>query len=146
MGNYKARRQGFMQVWEIEACKRTFRGESDDKIIKELFGVTDKDDIKAIRNAKQRLQRLRKTERFIEYYKSIVTEFHVHNYGKAIHKLSEQIDSENEWLANKAANDVIAQCKKAAIGEDENTVTIKFEGMPELGRPDQEEEDADGND
>ena len=136
MGNYKSRRPGFLQAWQINAADMMFRGLTDEEIVRELFNTGD--DEKKIYNGKARIRNLRKNEGFQEYYRSIITEWSLHNVGKALNRLSTQIDSPTEWLANKAANDVIQQSKAFINGSDENTVVLKVEGMPELGTPDDE--------
>lgn len=140
MGNYKVRRDGLLTAWQVNAARLMFQGKTDDQIIQELFYPFEEIDKKKRARGMSKLQKLRKTPAFQEYYKSIVTEWSVHNIGRALTKLSAQIDDSNGWLANKAANDVLAQAKKFALGEDENTITVKVEGMPELGSPENEEQ------
>lgn len=132
MGNYKSRRPGFLQGWQIVAADLMFRGFTDEEIGEKIW-KTDGDP-KKVRNAKARLRNLRKDEKFQEYYRSIITEWTVHNIGKALNKLSEQIDSNLPWLSNKAANDVLVQ-SKPFLGNDDNTVVVRLDGI-ELGTPD----------
>lgn len=135
MGNYRCRRPGYIPGWQINVAQMMFQGKNDDYIVGEIWPeLVEKDKVNA---GKQRLQRLRKDEKFLEYYKSLMTEWKVHNVGKAMTRLAAQIDDPNGWLANKAANDVLNQCKDLT-GNDENTVVVKVEGMPELGVPDDE--------
>ena len=134
MGNYRSRRPGFLQGWQINVAEMMFRGMTDDEIAKAQFNTGD--DERLLKNAKARLRNLRKNEHFQEYYRSLITEWSVHNVGRALNKLSEQIDATQPWLANKAANDVITQSKLFIAGADDNTVVVKVEGMPELGTPD----------
>ena len=135
MGNYRSRRPGFLQGWQIDVADYTFRGYTDEEIVKAIW--PDKTEPKQIHAAKSRLRNLRKSEKFQEYYRSIITEWSVHYVGKALNKLAEQIDSDQAWLANKAANDVITQSKSVITGVDDNSVVIKVEGMPELGVPEE---------
>lgn len=135
MGNYRSRRPGFLQGWQITVADLMFRGYTDEQIIKEVW--PEKTEDKQIYAAKARLRNLRKDEKFQEYYRSIITEWSVHNVGKALTKLAAQIDDSNGWLANKAANDVLTQ-SKSFTGNDENTVLVKVEGMPEIGTPDED--------
>lgn len=124
-----------MQGWQITVAELMFRGYTDEQIIKEVW--PEKTEDKQIYAAKARLRNLRKDEKFQEYYRSIITEWSVHNVGKALTKLAAQIDDSNGWLANKAANDVLTQ-SKTFTGNDENTVLVKVEGMPEIGTPDED--------
>ena len=135
MGNYKARRPGFLQGWQIQVADYLFRGANDEEIAKAVLKVPD-DDPKAMRNAKYRLSKLRKDEKFIEYYRTLITEWSVHNVGKALNKLADQIDSDKPWIANKAANDVLLHSKQLVNNADDNSVVVKMEGTIELGSPD----------
>ena len=135
MGNYAVRNNGLLQAWQMRAGQMMFQGFTDEEICKEIFRTGD--DKKKIQNGKSRLANLRRKESFLEYYRSLVTEWSVHNVGRALVKLAHQIDDPNSWLANKAANDILTQSKRMVTGNDENTVTVKVEGLPELGEPDQ---------
>ena len=55
---------------------------------------------------------------------------------KALSKLKQQIDSKEPWLANKASNDIMNFSKGKIFGNDENTVTVSIQGMPDIGSPD----------
>lgn len=135
MGNYKSRRPGMLQGWQITAADMMFRGATDEEIVMTIWPTTEKKQLNA---KKTRLRNLRKDEIFQNYYKSLITEWTVHNVGKALKKLSEQIDHEQPWLANKAANDILQRVPKSMLGEeDENTVVVKVEGMPEIGSPEE---------
>lgn len=133
MGYYNIRQNGMLQSWQISAAEMMFRGCSDEEIVRELFKTGD--DKRKIENGKKRLRYLRRNEKFQEYYRTIITEWSVHNVGRALQKLAAQIDDPSPWLANKAANDILNQSKKMITGNDENTINVKVEGMPELGEP-----------
>lgn len=135
MANYRARKDGFIVGWQINAAKHMFRGLSDEEIVHELW--PDKTEKKQIEEGKRKLRKLRKDEKFQEYYRSLITEWSIHHVGRALNKLSEQIDSNQPWLANKAANDILNQSKALTSGVDDGTVVVKVEGMPELGTPDE---------
>jgi len=139
MGNYKSRRPGFLQGWQINAAELMFRGYTEEQIVREIWGDFDKETDagrKKLRNNKARLRNLRNDEKFQEFYRSLITEWRVHHVGKALDTIAKQMDSNQPWLANKAANDVLTHSKELVTGADDNTVLIKFEGMPELGVPD----------
>lgn len=135
MGNYRARRPGFLQGWQIDVADLMFQGKTDEEIIMKIWPKTEPNQMQ---NKRYRLRNLRRDEKFQEYYRSIITEWSVHNVGKALHKLSDQIDSEKPWVANKAANDVLLHSKALMTGADDNTVVVKIEGMPEMGSPEDE--------
>ena len=137
MGNYKCRREGYLLGWEIDVAEMMFRGESDTVIIKTLWPEVG-DDKKKMQVKRDKLTKLRRKEKFQEYYRSIISEWSLHHVGKALNKLAEQIDSDKPWVANKAANDVILHSKAMITGTDDNTVVVKVEGMPELGTPEED--------
>lgn len=134
MGNYPIRRSDMLQAWQMRAAEMMFRGETDETIAREVFRTGD--DERKIKNGKARLGKLRKNEYFQEYYRTIITEWQVHNIGRALTRISQQIDDPNPWMANKAANDILTQSKRMMTGMDDNTVTVKIEGLPEIGEPD----------
>ena len=135
MGNYRSRRPGFLQGWQINVADLMFRGFTDEQIIKEVW--PDKTEDKQIYAAKARLRNLRKNEKFQEYYRTLIKEWSIHHVGEALIELASQMHDKNGWLRNKACNDILMQSKQF-IGNDENTVVVKVEGMPELGIPDEE--------
>ena len=136
MGYYKCRRPGYMSARQILICEAVFQGKSNDWIYKNIFFVKDGDD-RARKNASSQLSAAKRNPKFIEYYNSMVTEFRVHNYGKAMHKLSELVDDPNPWVAIQASNSMLNHTEKAVVGEEEKTITIKVEGMPALGTPEE---------
>lgn len=142
MGNYKCRQPGYLSALQICICEDTFQGKTDEWILENRYHV-DWDDKKAVKNARAKLRTLRKNPKFQEYYNSIVTEFRVHGYGKAMHKLVELVDDNNPWLALQAAVNVISKTEKLVTGDEENAVTVKIEGLPELGAPDVSDVSAD---
>ena len=140
MGYYKVRRDGLLNAWQIKVAEYTFYGKSDEQIAKELFFSNGEPTSKEMARAKDRIRRLKKTKNFIDYYKSIITEWTVHNVGRALNKLSDQIDANEPWLANKAANDVLTRGMPLFASEDANTIKVEVSGMPTLGTPDSPDE------
>lgn len=136
MGTYKCRQEGFLKAWQINVAELMFRGKNQEQIISEVFPEAVTEGQRA--GKRKQLRRLRENEKFQAYYKSLVTEWSVHNVGKALSKLSEQIDSDKPWIANKAANDVLIHSKQFMNDGDDKAVVVKFEGGVNLGTPDTE--------
>jgi len=136
MGNYSIRRDGLLTAQQKLVADLTFQGKNLDEIAKALYFPVTEPTEKDMKNAIQRIRRIQKLPQFIEYYKSILTEWTVHHTGKALNKLAQQIDSDLPWLANKAANDILQRSAPLFESEDANTITVRVEGMPELGSPD----------
>lgn len=135
MGNYAARRT-HLTGWQIDVAWKVFQGYSDEQIAIEVLNA-DKNDPKDFRRKKDRIRSLLQTKQFNEFYQSMIKEWMVHNAGKALCKLSQQVDHEQPWLANKAANDILNRIPKSMLTEeDESTIHIVVEGAPELGTPD----------
>ena len=82
------------------------------------------------------LSRWRKHPKYEEVWKDEIRRQSFPMMTKAIRKLNKQIDSDVDWLANKAANDIINFSQKKIFGNDENTVTVNIQGMPDIGSPD----------
>lgn len=133
-----------LQGWQMDAALMMFQGYTDDQIIEKVLlprGTTMKDLTNNQKQGKRdRLRRLRKDPIFREYYKSLITEWSVHNVGPALNKLSEQMMTAKEpWLVNKAINDILNRALPAFESEDANTVKVEIVGMPELGSPESDD-------
>lgn len=122
------------------------KGFSRTEIFQEAFGV---DLNTAPKQEVQRIDtmmcRIRKRPEFMEIWRDEVLNVVIAASGKAIKKLTYQLDDEKQpWLVNKAANDIINLSRGLIFGDEDKTVTVKISGMPELGSPDTEEKDAKG--
>jgi len=135
MGNYACRRPGMLQGWQITAAEMMFHGKTNEEIIDACFPKADTDGKRAAK--RKVLKKLMDDEVFMAYYRSLISEWTARHVGPALKKLGEQINSDKEWLANKAANDIINQSKSIITGADDNTMVVKIEGMPELGVPEE---------
>jgi hypothetical protein len=57
----------------------------------------------------------------------------------AVSKIRSQVSNENDWVANKASNDIMNLARSTGIfGNEERALTVRVEGMPEIGSPDDE--------
>ena len=144
MGFYRSRRPGMLQGWQMDAALMMFQGYTDDQIIEKILlprGSTMSELTRSQKAYKRdRLRRLRKDPIFREYYKSLITEWSVHNVGPALNKLSEQMMTAKEpWLVNKAINDILNRALPAFESEDANTIKVEIVGMPELGSPESDD-------
>lgn len=144
MGFYNSRRPGMLQGWQMDAALMMFQGYTDDQIIEKVLlprGTAFDDLTPNQKHGKRdRLRRLRKDPIFRDYYKSLITEWSVHNVGPALNKLSEQMMTAKEpWLVNKAINDILNRALPAFESEDANTIKVEIVGMPELGSPESDD-------
>ena len=136
MGNYAARRNK-LTGWQIDVAWKVFQGFDNKQIAIEILNA-DPNDPKDLKRKMDRIRSLLTTKQFNDYYQTMIKEWTVRNAGKALNRLSEQLDNTNQpWLQNKAANDILQRVPKSMFAEEEeNTVRIVIEGAPELGTPD----------
>lgn len=90
-----------------------------------------------LRSAEEKLRLWRKRPEFAELYRDTLREMTEPACGKAVKKITEQVDDENPWIAQNAAREVLTRFLPMVMGEDDKTITIKVEGMPELGTPEE---------
>ncbi len=95
-------------------------------------GLTDE---ALVKKSMEKISNLVHTKQFKECYKSIMADYHLPRIGTAFKVLEKQMGSENEWVANKASNDILTRCTPAVFGDDEKQIVVRVEGMPELGVP-----------
>ena len=70
-------------------------------------------------------------------YREILREFIQETYPRAFLRLAKQIDDGNGWIAQNAANAIINKFSEAVFGEEDKKVVIQFEGLPDLGTPEE---------
>lgn len=127
---------------KMENCIRMeARGEEASDIIREIFGV-DPDTL-------DRKQKLKYTQQMFRWRHrpdaQAVWEDEVKTrvrkcLPKALAKLERQVNDDNGWLSNKAANDFVNLAKSAGIfAAEEKALNVQITGMPELGSPDQDD-------
>ena len=117
------------------------RGCTRPEKLEAVFGITDAKSTEA-HNADNQMTRWRKLPEYKQIWDEELTKQDYEAIGLARKRLLEQLNSNNEWLVNKAANDLIAQGNRRIYGADESTVHVQVSGMPDIGSPDQPEEDG----
>ena len=115
------------------------RGEPHDKILEEFLGIT-KDSTPQERNrAEQQLYRWRHRPDADAIWQDELKATVRRHVPFAIGKIKNQVNSDTEWLANKAANDVIVLAGKIGVIKNEETaLQVQIQGLPDIGSPDQE--------
>ena len=115
------------------------RGEPHEKILKDCFGLEPGCDPKVQHNAEAKMSRWRKRPDFKPIWDDELAARVRRHVPGAVSRLNKQIDNENDWVANKASNDVITLAKALGVIKTEETaVKVQIEGMPDLGSPDDE--------
>jgi predicted transcriptional regulator len=63
-------------------------------------------------------------------------------FSKAVNRLCEQVDSENEWIAQGASREIVGRYGASVMGDDEQEITIHISGYtPAVGMPDRPDDD-----
>ena len=62
------------------------------------------------------------------------------SYARAIRKLSDQVDADNEAVAQRAAKDLIDRFGDVIMQERDREIVVRVVGAPEIGMPDEAEE------
>ena len=113
------------------------QGCSRPEILKAVFGL----DIatapeKEIHNADAKMSRWRKHPDFEPTWKDEVKTILLGCTSEAIQTIKRQMREKDDWLQNKAANDLLNYGKAQIFGDEERTVHVQIEGLPDIGSPD----------
>ena len=116
------------------------RGESHAQILKEQFGIDENSDPKDKARAEQYMFRWRHRPDAEAIWQDELKATVRRRVPGAVCRINRQVDSDTEWLANKAANDLIILAGKIGVIKNEETaINVQVSGMPDLGSPDQPE-------
>ena len=116
------------------------RGCSRAEILKTVFNLDESSPENDIHNADCKMSRWRHREDAKPIWDDEVRNVIRQCIPRAVSRISQQIDSKEGWLANKAANDVVNLAKTTSVFQsDDKSVTVKIEGMPEIGSPDDDQ-------
>ena len=113
------------------------QGKSRPEILREVFGLdieTSPDN--AIANADNKMSRWRKHPDFEKVWKDEVRTILYGCTAEAVQVIKSQLKSDQGWLQNKAANDLLNYGKGQIYGDEERTVHVQIDGLPEIGSPD----------
>ena len=113
------------------------RGEPHNEILEKYFGITPDSDQKARHNAQCKMSDWRKRPDYKAIWEDELAAVVRRRVPGAVNRLNIQIDNQNDWVANKASNDVISLAKAlGVIKTEESAIKVQIEGMPDLGSPD----------
>lgn len=119
------------------------RGEPNDQILQEYYGIGPDADPRDRHAAMCKIARLKNRPDYDQIWADELSQTVKRYATLAINRICSQLDNKNDWLANKAASDLIALASRlGAIRNEEASVKVTFEGMPEIGSPDHPEEDG----
>ena len=107
------------------------------EILKAIFGLdigTSPEN--EIHNADNKMSRWRKLPEFESIWKDEVRQILYGCTAEAVQVIKGQLRSDQGWLQNKAANDLLNYGKSQIYGDEEKTVHVQIDGMPDIGSPD----------
>lgn len=113
------------------------QGRGRQEILKTIFGLdlgTAPEN--EIHNADNKMSRWRKLPEFESIWKDEVRQILYGCTAEAVQVIKGQLRSDQGWLQNKAANDLLNYGKSQIYGDEEKTVHVQIEGMPDVGSPD----------
>lgn len=113
-------------------------GYTSREIIKELWGVEEADDPALYHSHECRLSRWRKHPKYMETWKDEISNVSVKLMNKGLGKILHQMDANEPWLANKAANDGVNFAKSRIFADEDRMVTVQVAGLPDLGSPEED--------
>ena len=109
-------------------------GISRQEIIKALFGIEYNAD--GYHAAECKLSRWADHPKYEEVWKDEVRKQDFGDYTKARRTLRRSMDDSDKWLAMQSAVNVLNNSGKRIFGDDDKTVHVQIEGMPDIGSPD----------
>ena len=115
------------------------RGEGREAILREVFKLDPATATEnQIHSADCSMSRWRKRPDYKPIWDdelSIVVRRHVPG---AVKRVNAQVNNENDWVANKASNDILNLAARIGVIKNEETaVKVEVSGLPDLGAPDE---------
>ena len=115
------------------------QGKSRAEILKAIFNLDiGSSPENEIHNADNKMSRWRKLPEFESIWKDEVKQILYGCTAEAVQVIKGQLRSDQGWLQNKAANDLLNYGKGQIYGDEERTVHVQIEGLPDIGSPDDE--------
>lgn len=120
--------------------RMTARAESRRDIMMAVFGLdVDTAPANELHAADCKMSRWRSLPEFEGIWKDEVRKVLYACTGEAVKVIKDQLRSDQGWLQNKAANDLLNYGKSQIYGDEEKTVHVQIEGLPDIGSPDEAE-------
>lgn len=127
----------FLTADQDKFVRMEANGYTSEEIIKELFGVEKSDDQYHAWECK--LSRWRDHPKYEETWKDEVRKQDFKDYITARKVLRRSMNQEKDgWLAMQSAVNAMNNSGKRIYQGEDNAVTVRIEGMPDLGTPDGE--------
>lgn len=120
------------------AIRMEARGEPHAAVLREIFGLEKGCDPKDKHNAECKLHNWRHRPDAEAIWDDEMKARVRRRVPAAVDRLEKQIDNDNDWVANKAANDYIGLAKTVGIFQtEEKAISVKIEGLPDIGSPEE---------
>lgn len=91
--------------------------------------------------AESTIRRWMKDEAVRDAYREAILRTALVSYARAIKKLSDQVDADNEAVAQRAAKDLIDRFGDVIMQERDREVVVRVIGAPEIGMPEKPQEE-----
>lgn len=124
-----------LNTLQTEAARMLASGLTEEQVLARLFFINEDTPSPEKAKARRTLHKWMDLPGFIDVYKATVRHETMSYYGRAVNTIGSQLDSDQPWLANKAANDILSR-GATVFGEEDKKIVVQIEGMPELGTPD----------
>ena len=112
------------------------QGKTRPEIVKAVFDIDLAEQPEKANAVDLKMSRWRKLPEFESIWKDEVRSILYGCTAEAIQVIKGQLREDIPWLKNKAANDLLSYGKQQIYGDEERTVHVQIEGMPEIGSPD----------
>ena len=113
------------------------QGKSRAEILKAIFNLDiGSSPENEIHNADNKMSRWRKLPEFESIWNDEVKQILYGCTAEAVQVIKGQLRSDQGWLQNKAANDLLNYGKGQIYGDEERTVHVQIDGLPDIGSPD----------
>lgn len=113
------------------------QGKSRTEILKAVFNLdVNTAPVNEIHNADNKMSRWRKHPDFESTWKDEIRQILYGCTAEAVQVIKGQLRSDQGWLQNKAANDLLNYGKSQIYGDEEKTVHVQIDGLPDIGSPD----------
>ena len=127
-----------LTVQQDQFVRMEANGLSSPDIIKALWNVSPGDETYHAYECK--LSRWRKHPKYEQVWKEEVRKQDYMDYTNARKVLRKSMNNEKDgWLAMQSAVNVMNSSGKRIYADEDSAVTVRIEGMPDLGTPDQDE-------
>ena len=133
-----ARPMGPMTAQIENFLRAEARGEPHEQILLDLFGPEFVSDPVKKNAAESKMARWRKRPDAKAIWDDELSATVKRRLPDAMSRLLKQIDNSNDWVANKASNDILTLAARIGVIKNEETaVKVEVSGLPDLGSPDE---------